>query len=139
MSVRSLVACGVFAFAALAGAQQFGRMSSAKETKVGLIVHGGAGTMERGKMTAEREREYRAGIENALRAGWEILQRGGSALDATEAAVRVFEDDPLFNAGKGSVFNSAGINEMDAAIMDGKTLRAGTVANLQHIKNPISL
>jgi len=90
-------------------------------------------------MTPEHEREYRAGIENALRAGWEILQRGGSSLDATEAAVRVFEDDPLFNAGKGSVFNADGINEMDAAIMDGKTLRAGAVANVQHVKNPILL
>ena len=102
-------------------------------------MHGGAGTMERGKMTPEAEHQYRTGIENALRAGWEILQRGGSSLDATEAAVRVFEDDPLFNAGKGSVFNAAGFNEMDAAIMDGKTLRAGAVADLQHIKNPISL
>src|SRR3984893_9263274 len=133
------VICVVFAFAALAGAQQFGRMSLMKENKVGLVVHGGAGTMERNKMSSETEREYRAGIENALRAGWEILQHGGSSLDATEAAVRVFEDNPLFNAGKGSVFNAAGVNEMDAAIMDGKTLRAGTVANLQHIKNPISL
>ncbi len=139
MWVRSLVACGVFAFAAMAGAQQFGRMSSAKQNKIGLVVHGGAGTMERGKMTAEREREYRAGIENALRAGWTILQHGGSALDATETAVRVLEDDPLFNAGKGSVFNAAGVNEMDAAIMDGKTLRAGAVANVEHVKNPISL
>ena len=126
-------------FAALAGAQQFGKMSAAKESKIGLVVHGGAGTIERSKMTAEREREYRAGIENALRAGWTILQRGGSALDATETAVRVLEDNPLFNAGKGSVFNAAGVNEMDAAIMDGKTLRAGTVANIEHVKNPISL
>jgi beta-aspartyl-peptidase (threonine type) len=133
------VICVVFAFAALAGAQQFGRMSSAKENKIGIVVHGGAGTMERNKMTPQGEREYRAGIENALRAGWEILQRGGSALDATEAAVRIFEDDPLFNAGKGSVFNAAGINEMDAAIMDGKTLKAGAVAAVQHVKNPISL
>src|SRR5438046_9087774 len=140
MSSRSLVACGVlFAFTALAGAQQFGKMSSAKETKVGLVVHGGAGTMERNKMTPEREREYRAGIENALRAGWDILQHGGSSLDATEAAVRTFEDDPLFNAGKGSVFSAAGTNEMDAAIMDGKTLKAGAVADVRHIKNPISL
>ena len=114
-------------------------MSSAKESKIGLVVHGGAGTMERGKMTAEREREYSAGIENALRAGWEILQHGGSALDASEAAVRVFEDDPLFNAGKGSVFDAAGVVEMDAAIMDGKTLRAGAVASLRHVKNPITL
>ena len=110
-----------------------------KENKIGLVVHGGAGTMERGKMSPEREREYRAGIENALRAGWEVLQHGGSSLDATEAAVRTFEDDPLFNAGKGSVFSAAGINEMDAAIMDGKTLKAGAVADVRHVKNPISL
>jgi L-asparaginase / beta-aspartyl-peptidase len=139
MSVRIFFICGMFALAALAGAQNFGRMSSAKENKIGLVVHGGAGTMERGKMTAEHEREYRAGIENALRAGWEILERGGSSLDATEAAVRVLEDDPLFNAGKGSVFTAAGTNEMDAAIMDGKTLKAGAVAVVQHVKNPITL
>src|SRR5215470_5804061 len=139
MWLRWFLVCGLVALAALAGAQQFGKMSSVKENKIGFVVHGGAGTMERGKMTPEREREYRAGIENALRAGWEILQHGGSSLDATEAAVRVFEDDPLFNAGKGSVFNAAGVNEMDAAIMDGKTLRAGAVANVQHVKNPILL
>src|SRR5438477_6566867 len=106
---------------------------------VALVVHGGAGTIERSKMTPEREREYRSGIENALRAGSTILRRGGAALDAVEATVRVLEDDPHFNAGKGSVFTSAGTNEMDAAIMDGKTLAAGAVASLKHIKNPISL
>ena len=106
---------------------------------VRLAIHGGAGTIERSKMTPEREREYRAGLERALTAGYEILKRGGSSLDATEAAVRVLEDDPNFNAGKGSVFTSAGTNEMDAAIMDGKTLAAGAVASLKHIKNPISL
>lgn len=134
-----LVIWTLLALATIASGQQFGKMSSVKENKIGLVVHGGAGTMERGRMTPEHERAYRAGIENALRAGWEILQHGGSSLDATEAAVRVFEDDPLFNAGKGSVFNAAGVNEMDAAIMDGKTLRAGAVAELQHVKNPISL
>jgi L-asparaginase / beta-aspartyl-peptidase len=139
MSARFFLICGLVAVAALAEAQQFGRMSSMKENKIGLVVHGGAGTIERGKITPEREREYRAGIENALRAGWEILQHGGSSLDATEAAVRTFEDDPLFNAGKGSVFSAAGTNEMDAAIMDGKTLKAGAVADVRHIKNPISL
>jgi L-asparaginase / beta-aspartyl-peptidase len=107
--------------------------------KIGIAVHGGAGTIERSKMTPERERDYRAGLERALTAGYEILKRGGSSLDATEAAVRVFEDDPHFNAGRGSVFTSAGTNEMDAAIMDGKTLGAGAVASLMHIKNPISL
>jgi L-asparaginase / beta-aspartyl-peptidase len=107
--------------------------------RIRLAVHGGAGTIERSKMTPEREREYRAGLERALTAGYEILKRGGSSLDAAETAVRVLEDDPHFNAGKGSVFTSAGTNEMDAAIMDGKTLAAGAVASLRHIKNPISL
>lgn len=111
----------------------------ANDAKFGLAVHGGAGTIERNKMTPEREREYRAGLERALRAGYDILLRGGSSLDATEAAVRVFEDDPHFNAGRGSVFTNFGTNELDAAIMDGRTLNAGAVANLRHIQNPISL
>jgi beta-aspartyl-peptidase (threonine type) len=107
--------------------------------KIGLAIHGGAGTIELIKMTPEKEREYRAGLERALTVGYEILKRGGSSLDATEAAVRVLEDDPHFNAGRGSVFTSAGTNEMDAAIMDGKTLKAGAVGSVQHIKNPIGL
>ena len=107
--------------------------------KFGLVVHGGAGTIERSEMTPQREREYRAGLERALTAGYEILKRSGSSLDATEAAVRVLEDDPHFNAGKGAVFTSVGTNEMDAAIMDGKTLNAGAVASLKHIQNPVSL
>src|SRR6184192_2037890 len=107
--------------------------------KIGLAIHGGAGTIELSNMTPEREREYRAGLQRALTAGYEILKRGGSSLDATEAAVRVLEDDPHFNAGKGAVFTSVGTNEMDAAIMDGKTLAAGAVASLKHIKNPVSL
>src|SRR5438477_11194896 len=107
--------------------------------KFQLVVHGGAGTIERSKMTPEKEQEYRAGIENALRTGREILHGGGSSLDAVEAAVRVLEDDPHFNAGKGSVFTSAGTVEMDAAIMDGKTLVAGAVAGIEHVRNPIIL
>jgi beta-aspartyl-peptidase (threonine type) len=107
--------------------------------KFGLVIHGGAGTIERSNMTPEKERKYRAGLGRALTAGYEVLKRGGSSLDATEAAVRVLEDDPHFNAGRGSVFTSAGTNEMDAAIMDGKTLAAGAVAALTHVKNPISL
>ncbi|MGB8804400.1 MAG: isoaspartyl peptidase/L-asparaginase [Chthoniobacterales bacterium] len=110
-----------------------------KAHRIALAVHGGAGTIERSKMTAEREQEYRAGIEHALRAGREILDRGGSSLDAVEASVRVLEDDPNFNAGKGSVFTSAGTHEMDAAIMDGKTLSAGAVASVEHVRNPIVL
>jgi beta-aspartyl-peptidase (threonine type) len=107
--------------------------------KIGLAIHGGAGTIERSKMTPEKESEYRDGLERALTAGYEILKRGGSSLDATEAAVCVLEDDPHFNAGRGSVFTSAGTNEMDASIMDGKTLKAGAVGSVKHIKNPIGL
>ena len=113
--------------------------SNMETQRIGLAIHGGAGTIERSNMTPEREREYRAGLERSLAAGYEILKRGGSSLDATEAAVRALEDDPHFNAGKGSVFTSTGTNEMDAAIMDGNTLAAGAVASLQHIKNPITL
>jgi beta-aspartyl-peptidase (threonine type) len=107
--------------------------------KFGIVIHGGAGTIERANMMPEKERNYRAGLERALTTGYEILKHGGSSLDATETAVRVLEDDPHFNAGKGSVFTSAGTNEMDAAIMDGTTLAAGAVAALKHVKNPISL
>src|SRR5436189_482997 len=122
-----------------------GQESSARMTKnappvrIALVLHGGAGTIDRNSMTPEREREYRAGIENALRAGHAILQTGGSSVDAVEATVRVLEDDPHFNAGRGSVFTSAGTNELDAAIMDGKTLRAGAVGALEHVRNPIVL
>jgi L-asparaginase / beta-aspartyl-peptidase len=112
---------------------------SMETKKIGLAIHGGAGTIERSKMTPGKEREYRAELERALAAGYEILKTGGSSLDATEAAVRVLEDDEHFNAGKGSVFTSAGTNEMDASIMDGKTLKAGAVASLKHVKNPIIL
>ena len=110
-----------------------------KAQKIGLVIHGGAGTIERSKMTPEKEREYRTGLERALTVGYEILKRGGPSLDATEASVHALEDDPHFNAGRGSVFTSAGTNEMDASIMDGKTLKAGAVASVKHIKNPIGL
>src|SRR4029450_7911224 len=107
--------------------------------KFGIAVQGGAGTIERSHMPPDRRREYRAGLQRAPTAGYEILKRGGSSLDATEAAVRVLEDDPHFNAGKGAVFTSVGTNELDAAVMDGKTLKAGAVAAIKHIKNPVSL
>jgi beta-aspartyl-peptidase (threonine type) len=110
-----------------------------RKNHFGLIIHGGAGTMDRNAITPEREQAYRAGLEQALKAGFAILQRGGSSLDAVEAAVRVLEDDPHFNAGKGAVFTSAGTHELDASIMDGQTLKAGAVMSVQHIKNPVSL
>jgi len=111
----------------------------ANPMKFGMVIHGGAGTIERSEMSPENEKAHRAGLERALKAGYDVLQHDGSSLDAVEAAVRVLEDDPLFNAGKGSVFTHEGTNELDASIMDGRTLKAGAVARLQHIRNPISL
>ena len=107
--------------------------------KIGIVIHGGAGTMDRSKITPEREMMYREGLERALQAGYEILQRGGKSLDAVEASVRTLEDNPLHNAGKGAVFTSAGTNELDSAVMDGKTLKAGAVASVKHVKNPVLL
>lgn len=110
-----------------------------KDAKIRLVIHGGAGTIARDKVTPEKEKAYLDGLKAALAAGWDILQRGGSALDATEASVRSMEDNPLFNAGRGAVFTSAGTNELDASTMDGKSMRAGGVANLRHVKNPVML
>lgn len=102
-----------------------------------LAVHGGAGTITRGLLSAEKEQEYRQGLSNALRAGQSILQQGGSAEDAVLAAVIALENNTLFNAGKGSVFNFDGNHEMDASIMRGQDLMAGAVTCVQGIKNPI--
>ena len=93
-----------------------------------LAIHGGAGVIERGSLTKHAEAAYRAGLTAALDAGGAVLGRGGSSLDAVEAALRVLEDDPLFNAGRGAVFTAEGRNELDASIMDGGTRRAGAVA-----------
>lgn len=107
--------------------------------KMALAIHGGAGTILRSTMTAELEAEYREGLAAALDGGWTVLDRGGSALDAVEKAVGSLEDFPLFNAGRGSVFNHDGKNEMDAAIMDGSRLKAGAVAFVRNVRNPIRL
>lgn len=109
------------------------------ERKCALAIHGGAGTIERSSLSAEGERGYRAGLKRSLHSGYEILKNGGSALDAVEAAVRALEDDTLFNAGRGAVCTSAGTHELDAAIMDGATLRAGSVTGLRRVRNPIIL
>jgi beta-aspartyl-peptidase (threonine type) len=104
-----------------------------------LVIHGGAGTITRQNITPEMEQQYRAKLTEALQTGYKILKNGGSSLDAVEAAIRVMEDSPLFNAGKGAVFTNAGTNELDASVMDGTSLQAGAVAGLKHVKNPISL
>lgn len=103
-----------------------------------IVIHGGAGAITRARMTPEKEKAYRLGLQRALDKGYAILANNGSALDAVEAAVKVLEDDVLFNAGKGAVFTNEGKNELDAAIMDGKTLKAGSVAGVTTIKNPVT-
>ncbi len=103
-----------------------------------IVVHGGAGTILKSQMTPDLEKRYTAAIEEALKKGYEILNAGGSSLDAVQAAVMVLEDNPLFNAGKGAVFTNEGKNELDAAIMSGKNLRAGSIAGVTTIRNPIT-
>src|SRR2546421_1341612 len=103
-----------------------------------LVMHGGAGTITRASMTPEMEKQYRETLEQALRAGHAVLMKGGASLDAVETSIRILEDSPLFNAGKGAVFTHDGKNEMDAAIMNGKTMAAGSVAGITIVKNPIS-
>ena len=107
--------------------------------KYALAVHGGAGTISPDQLTPALEHDLRAGLRQSLEAGRAILQNGDSSLDAVMAAVQVLEDNPLFNAGRGAVFTSAGTHEMDAAIMDGKTLAAGAVGCVQRVRNPIKL
>ena len=107
--------------------------------KWAIVLHGGAGVIERSSMTPERDKAYRAGLDEALRAAAKVLEANGSAVDAVEAGLRVLEDNPLFNAGKGAVFTADGRNELDAAIMDGTTMSAGAVAGVTRTRNPISL
>jgi beta-aspartyl-peptidase (threonine type) len=103
-----------------------------------LVIHGGAGTITRKNMSSEKEFAYRGKLTEALAAGYEILEKGGPSMDAVETTIRIMEDSPLFNAGKGAVFTNDGTNELDASIMDGSTLQAGAVAGVKTIKNPIS-
>lgn len=107
--------------------------------KYSLAIHGGAGTILKKDLTPELENQYREGLKKALHAGFAVLERGGTAVAAVKAACVLLEDNPLFNAGKGSVFTHKGLNEMDAAIMDGKTLEAGAVAGVRNIRNPVEL
>lgn len=102
-----------------------------------LVIHGGAGTILKDSMNPQLEQQYKDKLNEALKAGYDILSKGGTSLDAVIASVKVMEDSPLFNAGKGSVFSNDGKNEMDASIMDGKTLKAGAMAGVHTVRNPI--
>ncbi len=104
-----------------------------------IVLHGGAGVIERATMNPKTEAEYRASLKEAIETGAKVLDRGGSSLDAVEASIRIFEDNPLFNAGRGAVFTADGKNELDSAIMDGATLKAGAVAGVTRTRHPITL
>ena len=127
----ALWACLAFALPATA--------ADGDEPMISIAIHGGAGVINRASMTAENERAYRADLERALDAGYAVLEKGGASLDAVVAAVRILEDSPYFNAGHGAVFSHAGINELDAAIMDGASQKAGAIAGVRHVRNPIDL
>lgn len=137
-----LVVLAIFPFVATAqksGGTELNQLQGPQSPRLGFIIHGGAGVITRGSLTPEREKEYRDKLEEALLAGYKALQAGKTSLDAVEIAIRILEDSPLFNAGKGAVFTNDGKNELDASIMDGKTLGAGAVAGLLRVKNPITL
>jgi beta-aspartyl-peptidase (threonine type) len=104
-----------------------------------LVIHGGAGTILKSDMTPELEKAYIKGLDDALNAGYAVLEQGGTSTNAVKAAIVVLEDNLLFNAGRGSVFTKKGVQEMDAAIMDGQTLEAGSVAGVRNVRNPIEL
>ncbi|MGC1632850.1 MAG: isoaspartyl peptidase/L-asparaginase [Gelidibacter sp.] len=114
-------------------------LASKKINEFAIVIHGGAGTILKKNMTPDDEAAYNAILEEAIRVGYEILKNGGSSLDAVEKTVNVLENSPLFNAGKGAVFTNEGKNELDASIMDGKTLNAGASASTTTVKNPINL
>ena len=140
--VRSRVASFalVFAMAARGLAQSSPAPATPPAThRWALVVHGGAGVIERSSMKPETEAQYRAGLEQALRAAAAVLDRGGASVDAVETGIRLLEDNPLFNAGRGAVFTADGKNQLDAAIMNGGTLAAGSVAGVTSTRNPISL
>src|ERR1700679_3446439 len=104
-----------------------------------LAIHGGAGTILKEDMTPELEEAYITGLRQAMDAGFAVLEQGGSALNAIKATIVILEDNMLFNAGRGSVFTKKGVQEMDAAIMDGSNLEAGSVAGVRNVRNPIEL
>lgn len=110
-----------------------------QDNKFGIVIHGGAGKIVKGSMSPEREAEYTAKLNEVLATGYKILSEGGSSLDAVQSVIKLMEDSPLFNAGKGAVLTEKGVAELDASIMDGKTLAAGAVAGIKHVKSPITL
>jgi beta-aspartyl-peptidase (threonine type) len=132
-TVHSLL-CGVIMTSLLTAAAQ-----SPRSGHWAIVLHGGAGVIKRSEMDPKTDAAFRASLTRAIEAGAQVLNGGGSSMDAIEASIRILEDDPLFNAGRGAVFAADGHNELDAAIMDGATLKAGAVADVTRTRHPISL
>ncbi|CAN5404076.1 isoaspartyl peptidase/L-asparaginase [soil metagenome] len=137
--ILCLLVLPIVGYSQKSGYGEMKQLQSPQNPRLGFIIHGGAGVIERATMTPEKEKAYRAKLEEAVMAGYKALQAGKTSLDAVEIAIRILEDSPLFNAGKGAVFTNDGKNELDSSIMNGKTLAAGAAAGLHHVKNPITL
>lgn len=140
------ILCSIFILLLLFNCESQRKSETVSDTKIetkipefAIIIHGGAGTILKENMSDEKETLYKAALEEAIRTGYEILKNGGSSLDAVQKTINAMEDSPLFNAGKGAVFTNAETNELDASIMDGKTLNAGASAGTKTVKNPINL
>ncbi|MGB0983155.1 MAG: isoaspartyl peptidase/L-asparaginase family protein [Saprospiraceae bacterium] len=112
--------------------------STTKNAEFGIVIHGGAGTILKENLSDSLEKAYHSKLQEALNAGHSILEKGGTSIDAVQAAIMIMENSPLFNAGKGAVFTNAGTNELDASFMDGSTLNAGAVGGVTIVKNPIT-
>lgn len=136
--MKGLIGSAALAAVILQGGPAHAQARPEPAGNIVMVIHGGAGTIERSSMTPELDRQYRERLSEALVAGHAVLSRGGSSLDAIEAAIHILEDSPLFNAGKGAVFTHDGRNELDASIMDGRTRAAGAVAGVSILRHPIS-
>jgi beta-aspartyl-peptidase (threonine type) len=127
-----MISCAPSNATAIGGATRGLRMHA-------IAIHGGAGTLSAAQLTPQTDRLYRTGLEHAVRAGFAVLDQGGSSLDAVTVAVQALEDDPLFNAGRGAVLSANGLHELDASIMDGRDRSAGAVTGVRHVRNPVVL
>lgn len=139
MKKRLILSTIILALLVLSCTKEYKHRRDIKNAEYGIVIHGGAGGILKQNFTPEKKAEYIAKLNEAIETGYTIIENGGTSLDAVEATIKILEDSPMFNAGKGAVFNAAGQNELDASIMDGKTLNAGAVAGINTVKNPISL
>ena len=137
-SLSLVLLCNLLLISCVEKSQTSQETKDKEENKYVMVIHGGAGTIEKALMTAEKEKAYTEALTAALQAGYDMIKEGKPSLDAVQASINIMENSPLFNAGKGAVFTHDGKNEMDASVMDGKTLMAGAVAGVTNIKNPIN-